>query len=96
MTGAGTILKLLFNSRAADTCEISISNAWLNNMPVQNLTNGTLIIRKVNPPTAAITYNDLVNRFADILVITATFSEMMNEANPVHLHLSGAATLEIR
>jgi hypothetical protein len=93
MTGAGTILKLLFNSRGADTCEISISNAWLNNIPVQNLTNGTLIIRKVNPPTAAITYNDLVNRFADILVITATFSEMMNEANPVHLHLSGAATL---
>jgi hypothetical protein len=93
ITGAGTILKLLFNSRGADTCETSISNAWLNNIPVQNLTNGTLIIRKVNPPTAAITYNDLVNRFADILVITATFSEMMNEANSVHLHLSGAAIL---
>lgn len=94
LTGAGAILKLLFNSQAADTCEISISNAWLNNTQVQDLTNGTLIIRKVNPPTAAITYNDMVNRFADTLLITATFSEMMLEANPVHLHLSGATTLE--
>lgn len=94
LTGAGTILKLLFNSKVIDTCEISISDAWLNNIPVQNLTNGTLIIRKVNPPTAAITYDDTVNRFADTLVITATFSEMMYEANPVLLHLSGAATLE--
>jgi hypothetical protein len=93
LTGTGTILKLLFNSQTPDTCEISISNAWLNNIPVQDLTNGSLIVRKVNPPTAAITYSDLVNRFADTLVITATFSEMMREANPVSLHLSGAATL---
>jgi hypothetical protein len=93
LTGEGAILKLLFNSRVADTCEILISNAWLNNSQVQNLTNGILIIRKVNPPTAAITYNDMINRFADTLVITATFTEMMHEANPVYLHLSGAATL---
>jgi hypothetical protein len=94
LTGTGAILKLWFNSRTADTCEISISNAWLNNIPVQNLTNGTLIIRKVTPPTAAITYNDMINRFADTLWITATFSEMMDEVNPVLLHLSGAVTLE--
>ncbi len=94
LTGTGAILKLLFNSRVADTCEISISNAWLNKTPVQDLTNGTLIIRKVNPPTAAITYNDVVNRFADTLVITATFSEMMHEVNPVNIHLSGVVTLE--
>jgi hypothetical protein len=94
LTGTGAIIKLLFNSLAADTCEISISNAWLNNTPVQDLTNGTLLIRKVIPPTAAITYSDMVNRFADTLVITATFSEMMHEAKPVYLHLSGAATLE--
>jgi hypothetical protein len=94
LTGAGAILKLLFNSLAVDTCEISISDAWLNNMPVQDLTNGTLIIMEVIPPTAAITYNDTVNRFADTLVITATFSEMMHEANPVYLHLSGAVALE--
>ena len=93
LTGEGAILKLLFNSRSADTCTISISNAWLNNTPVQDLTSGTVIIRKVNPPTAAITCNDMVNRFADTLMITATFSEMMNEANPVHLNLSGAVTL---
>jgi hypothetical protein len=94
LTGAGAILKILFNSRAADTCEIFISNAWLNNTLVQDLTNGILIIRKVNPPTTAITYSDMVNRFADNLVITANFSEMMNETNPVYLHLSGAVTLE--
>jgi hypothetical protein len=94
LTGAGAILKLLFNTRAADTCAISISNAWLNNIPVQDLTNGKLIIRKVNPPTASVSYNDTVNRFADTLLITATFSEMMLEANPVHLHLGGAAILD--
>jgi hypothetical protein len=94
LTGAGAILKLLFNSWAADTCEISISEAWLNNIPVQDLTNGMLIIRKVIPPTAAITYSDMVNRFADTLLIIATFSEMMHEANPVNLHLSGVVTLE--
>jgi hypothetical protein len=52
------------------------------------------MIMKVIPPTAAITYSDTVNRFADTLVITATFSEMMHELNPVYLQLSGAATLE--
>jgi hypothetical protein len=94
LTGTGAILKLLFNSHEPDTCEISISSAWLNNIQVQDLTNGTLIIRKVDPPTATITYSDMVNRFADTLLITATLSEMMNEANPIHLHLSGAAILE--
>jgi hypothetical protein len=93
LTGAGAILKLQFNSTAADTCQISVSNAWLNNMRIQDLTNGTVIIRKVNPPTAGITYNDMTNRFADTLLITTTFSEMMHEANPVHLHLNGAVTL---
>jgi hypothetical protein len=93
LTGSGAILKLLFNSRVIDTCQILISNARLNNLQVQDLTNGIVIIRKVNPPTAAITYNDMVNRFADTLLITATFSEMMLEANPVHLNLSGAVTL---
>jgi hypothetical protein len=93
LTGAGALLKLLFNSQAPDTCQISISNAWLNNIPIQDLTNGTLVVRKVNPPTAVITYSDMVNRFADTLVIIATFSEIMHAANPVYLHLSGAATL---
>jgi hypothetical protein len=94
LDGAGAILKLLFHSLVADTCELSISNAWLNNIAIKDLTNGILIIRKITPPTAAITYNHMVNRFADTLMITATFSEMMHEANPVYLHLSGAVALE--
>jgi Secretion system C-terminal sorting domain/Lamin Tail Domain len=93
LNGEGAIIKLQFNSKAADTCQISISNAWLNNIRIQDLTNGNVIIRKVNPPTAAVTYNDMTNRFADTLLITATFSEIMHEANPVHLHLGGAVTL---
>ncbi|MBL7110324.1 MAG: T9SS type A sorting domain-containing protein [Bacteroidales bacterium] len=93
LIGTGALLKLQFNSLALDTTEISISNAYLNNLSVQDLTNGTMIIRKVIPPTAAITYSDTINRFADTLVITATFSEIMDEANAVLLNLSGAANL---
>ncbi len=93
LSGSGDILKLQFNSLVVDTSEISISNAYVNNSPVQNLTNGTVIIKSVIPPTAAITYNDTNIRFADTLVITATFSKPMDGANAVQLSLTGATTL---
>ena len=93
LIGTGALLKIHFHSLAVDTSGISLSNAWLNNFPVNDLINGTIIIREVTPPTAEITYSDTVNRFADTLVIAATFSEAMDEANPVHLHLNGAVTL---
>jgi hypothetical protein len=93
LVGAGAILRIHYNSLALDTSEISISNAWLNNIPIEDLTHGTMIIREVIPPTAALTYSDTVNRFADTLVIMATFSEMMDESNAVRLSLSGAAIL---
>jgi hypothetical protein len=93
LTGAGPILKIQFSTLALDTTDISISNAWLNNVPVENLANGRMIIREAIPPTAAITYNDTVNRFADTLVITATFSEAMDMVPDVHINLSGATSL---
>jgi hypothetical protein len=93
LSGAGAVLKIHFNSSTVDSSVISISNAYLNNSSVQELTNGTIFIREIIPPTAAITYNDSINRFADTLIITATFSEMMNETNPVQIRFSGAATL---
>ena len=93
LAGAGDILKLQFNSLKADTTVILISNAFLNSIPLQNLTNGTVIIMNAMPPTAVITYSDTMNRFADTLLITASFSEDMDNANPVKLSLSGATTL---
>ncbi len=93
VVGAGIILKLHFNALVADTTEILLSNAYLNNTPVQNLTNGSVIIKSLVPPTAAITYIDTNIRFADLLVLTATFSEIMDEANAVLLGLSGAVTV---
>ena len=91
--GAGEILILQFTSLVLDTTELLISNAFLNTVPVLDLTGGTVFIAETAPPTAIITYSDTVNRFADTLLITATFSEAMSAAVPVRLSLSGAASL---
>ncbi|MCK4880455.1 MAG: hypothetical protein KAS82_07340, partial [Bacteroidales bacterium] len=93
ITGAGVILMLQFNSLVPDTTDLFISNAYLNSIPVLNLTDGTVFITETAPPTAEISYSDSVNRFTDTLLITATFSEPMDAANPVSLSLSGAVTL---
>ena len=71
ITGTGDILILQFNSQVIDTTDLYISNAYLNNTPVQYLTHGTITIAEIAPPTAVITYNDSINRFADTLMITA-------------------------
>lgn len=93
ITGAGDILIIQFNSLVAESTDLLISNAYLNNTPVQNLINGTVIITETSPPTAFINYSDTVNRFADTLLITAIFSEPMDATNPVSLSLSGVVTL---
>ena len=91
--GTGEILLLQFNTLALDTTNLFISSAYLNSTPVLDLIQGTVIVTEVAPPTAAIIYSDTVNRFADTLIITATFSEAMSAANPVLLTLSGAVSL---
>lgn len=93
LTGEGEILVLQFTALVPDTTELLISNAFLNTVPVDELTNGTVIISEIEPPTAVITYNDTINRFADTLLITASFSEAMSAASPVRLSLSGAVSL---
>ena len=93
LVGTGDILLLQFNSLALDTTELLISNAYLNSTPVPDLQTGTVIITEVAPPTAAITYSDTINRFADTLLITATFSEAMHAGNPVLLHMDGVVSL---
>jgi hypothetical protein len=92
ITGAGEIVRLQFGSLVTDTTELNLSNVWLNNMPVVNLTNGTVIVVDAVPPSAAITYSDTVNRFADTLVITAAFNKAMDPVNPVQLNMTGAVT----
>jgi hypothetical protein len=92
ITGAGEIVRLQFGSLVTDTTELNLSNVWLNNMPVVNLTNGTVIVVDAVPPSAAITYSDTVNRFSDTLVITAAFNKAMDPVNTVQLNLSGAVT----
>ncbi len=91
--GSGEILQLQFDALALDSTDLLISSAYLNSTPVVDLTQGTVIVTEVAPPTAAITYNDTINRFADTLLITATFSEAMSAANPVLLSLDGAVSL---
>jgi len=91
--GTGEILLLQFSTLALDTTNLFISSAYLNSTPVLDLTQGTVIVTEVAPPTAALTYSDTVNRFADTLIITATFSEAMSVANPVLLSLGGAVSL---
>ena len=93
LIGEGGILKLLFNTLAPDTTHISLVNAYLNNNPVQEINNGTVVIKSIIPPTAVITYNDSIHRFADTLLITATFSQPMSEDYVVQISLSGAASL---
>jgi hypothetical protein len=93
LLGTGNILKLQFNALSFVTTSLTISNAYLNNTPIENLTNGIVTVNDVTPPSASITYDDTDIRFADALTITATFSEAMDAANAVKLSLSGAATL---
>lgn len=93
ITGAGDILMLQFNSMEPDTTEVFISNTYLNNTPVLELTHSTVIIRETEPPTAVITYSDTVNRYADTLIITASFSEPMSASDPVILTFNGAVNL---
>jgi len=93
LTGTGEILVLQFNALSLDTTSLNLSNAFLNSTAVTDLTPATLIITETAPPTAAITYSDSVIRFADTLVINASFSEAMDPAFPVLLSLEGALSL---
>lgn len=91
--GEGEILKLQFNALQPDTTEIFISSAYLNNTAVLELSSAIIIIQETEPPTAIITYNDSLNRFADTLIITANFNEPMADNHPVLLTFSGAINL---
>jgi hypothetical protein len=93
LVGSGDIIRLQFTALLPDTTELFLSNAFLNAVPVVDLTHGTVIISEIEPPTAVISYSDSLNRFADTLIITATFSEAMSAAVPVRLNLDGAVTL---
>jgi hypothetical protein len=92
LTGAGSILRLQFQSLVPDTTDLFLTHAYLNTIPVPDA-HGTVIISETAPPTAVISYSDSVIRFADTLIITATFSEPMDPSNPVLIDLTGAVTL---
>jgi uncharacterized protein (TIGR02145 family) len=93
ITGAGDILILRFKALKVGTTTLTMTNSYLNDSVVNNLTNGTVKIFENIAPTAAITYNDSDIRCGDALLITAAFSEPMKEVNPVRLSLGGAITL---
>ena len=93
ITGAGDLLHIQFNALSLDTTLVALSNAYLNSVPVTDLTPGTLIIHETAPPGGVVTYSDSANRFADTLLITAVFSEEMDSATPVLLSMDGAVTL---
>ena len=92
IVGTGDILKLQFNTLKADTTDILISNAYLNATPITALINGIEIIKDITQPTARISYNDSDIRYADNLLITATFSEPMLASKLVYIKLTGSAT----
>lgn len=92
ITGAGDLLHIQFNALSMDTTVITLSRAYLNSIPVTDLTPGTLIIHETSPPTAVITCSDSVSRFADTLLITAVFSEEMDTGTPVLLSMDGAVS----
>ncbi|MCF8225440.1 MAG: hypothetical protein K9J30_06145 [Bacteroidales bacterium] len=94
LTGSGDILVIQFNTlNVIDTTQILLSDAWLNNTPVEDLLPGQVIIKEDIPPSSYIVYSDTANRYADTLVITATFNEPLDAAFPVLLDLSGAVSL---
>lgn len=94
LSGSGAILILQFDVQALDSTDLILDNVWLNDKRVLQPVNGRVIIAEGTPPVAAITYNDADIRFADTLLITATFSEPMDALYPVWLNLDGAATLQ--
>lgn len=93
LVGSGAILRLHFTALLPDTTVLLISRAYLNTTAVTDLVHATVIISEIEPPTAVISYDDTENRFADTLLITATFSEAMSAANPVRISMSGATSL---
>jgi len=48
--GAGEILILKFNPLSAGTTEVAISNAYLNNTAVEDLSNASVLIKALTPP----------------------------------------------
>ncbi len=93
LTGEGAIIDLQFSALAPGTSAVLISDAFLNNHSVENPAGGDVVVMSAVPPAAAITYDDTLHRFADTLLITATFSEQMDPAVPVTFSLQGAVTV---
>jgi hypothetical protein len=90
LSGSGHLLLLQFEPLALGTSGISLSNAYINNLSVPEVYSGTIRVAETSPPTARVTYSDTVNRLSDMLQITAVFSEVMDAANPLYLHMTGA------
>ncbi|MDF1572488.1 MAG: T9SS type A sorting domain-containing protein [Bacteroidales bacterium] len=92
LIGSGEILLLTFNTLGMGSTDVTLSNAFLNNLSVTELYGGNVLVSESNPPSAIVTYSDTVNRLSDMLQITAIFSEEMDPANPVTLEMTGAVT----
>jgi uncharacterized protein (TIGR02145 family) len=95
ITGSGVILKLQFRTLDYDTTYVNLSNFYFNATPVVDIKNSTIIIADTIAPKASISFSHDVNnlRYADTLIITATFTEPMR-SNPLpQITFSGAVSV---
>jgi len=90
LSGSGQLLLMQFEPLALGASEISLSNAFVNNLAVPEVFSGTILVAETSPPEASVFYGDTINRLADMLQITALFNEAMDAAAPVYLDMSGA------
>lgn len=94
LSGMGALIKLQFSGLKTGNSAISLSNAFFNETGIPVLSDGSITITDNVPPVASISYDDTENRYADILLITANFSEEMNPSDEVHLNFTGAVNVD--
>ena len=93
LTGSGELVHLRFTSLRPDTSDILLSNVFLNNLSVDSVFNGTILIKETTPPSGRLEYSDTTNRYADTLQITAIFTEPLDSLQPVRIEMTGAVLL---
>jgi hypothetical protein len=95
ISGAGNILKLQFKALDFDTTYVNLSDFYYNTTPITNLKNSVVIIADTVAPRANIKFSQTTGklRFADSLLITATFTEPMRTSPLPQISLGGIVTV---
>ncbi len=93
ITGEGALLKLQFNVTGQGVSPLNINNAFMNATLVNNIENGQVVVDNFSP-TGSISFSNSSPHVGEQILIMATFSEAMLEANPVKIAFSGAFSME--